>query len=181
MRSAHGFQRSPSERGSFCFKVRTGANRSPRFSSHQQPRNVATSRSSSWLLFPPLPRWRVWKRSDVLWHAMNTCLPWSCGCRFGSNPRKFFLREDLFVFHNGYSSEWRTLDLEECSMSHPFKLSGTGRYANVRTDFSRSHCRFLAAATNASSLWISTTPESSPTFAIFKRVWPPLSTAIALR
>ena len=56
-----------------------------------------------------------------------------------------------------------------------------GGYANVRTDFSRSHCRVFAAETNASSSLAFTTPASCPIFAVFKSAWPPLSTAIALR
>ena len=54
-------------------------------------------------------------------------------------------------------------------------------YANVRTDFSRSHWRVFAAAINASLSLLSTTPASCPTFAIFKSAWPPLSAAMALR
>ena len=55
------------------------------------------------------------------------------------------------------------------------------RYANVRTDFSRSHWRVFAAAINAPVSLVSTTPASCPTFAVFNSARPPLSTAIALR
>ena len=54
-------------------------------------------------------------------------------------------------------------------------------HANVRTDFSRSHWRVLAAAMNASLSLASTMPTSMATFAISKSALPPLSTAIALR
>jgi len=54
-------------------------------------------------------------------------------------------------------------------------------YANVRTNFSRSHWRVFAAAINASLSLASMTPTSFPIFAVFKSARPPLSTAIALR
>jgi hypothetical protein len=75
----------------------------------------------------------------------------------------------------------RTASKEQIHIPWPFKLCGTGGYANVRTDFSRSHWRVFDAAINAPVSLASTTPASCPTFALFKSAWPPLSAAIALR
>ena len=75
----------------------------------------------------------------------------------------------------------RTASKEQIHIPWPFKLCGTGAYANVLTDFSRSHWRVFDAAINAPVSLASTTPASCPTFAIFKSAWPPLSTAMALR
>jgi len=75
----------------------------------------------------------------------------------------------------------RAASTEQIHIPWPFKLYGTGGYANVRTDFSRAHSRVFAAAIKASLSLVSTTPASCPIFAIFKSAWPPLSTAIALR
>src|SRR5659263_64545 len=61
--------------------------------------------------------------------------------------------------------------------TYPLRLN----HANVRTDFSRSHCRVFAAAINPALSLVSTTPTSCPTFAVFKSARPPLSTATALR
>lgn len=75
----------------------------------------------------------------------------------------------------------RSAGTEQIHIPWTFKLYETGGYANVRTDFSRSHWRVFAAAINAPVSLVSTTPASCPTFAVFKSARPPLSTAIALR
>src|SRR5450759_5597421 len=71
----------------------------------------------------------------------------------GGDSDRFSAQQNCFALVNAeeYSAAEVTGEQPACSSR------ATARYANVRTDFSRSHCRVFAAAINASLSFASTT------------------------